>query len=145
MCYALGRTTYNGGHGLRMSQLIVRLTMEISNVCFLLVQGEVIDVCEKPDKLNFAFVDEVSGFQVAIACTNEFGEQEVIGIVAEMLPMLGCTTWRVSSEIDGHRRMVGVAGSMKDFIQKRLRAYRRLRLFADLCQLPAQILIEGEK
>jgi hypothetical protein len=119
--------------------------MEISNVCFLLIQGEVVDVCEHPDRLNFAFVDKVNGFKVAIACINEFGAREVIGIVAVVLPMLGCTTWCVSSELDGHRRMVGIAGDMKGLLRKRLQTYRQHRLFSDLCRLPSPILIEGLK
>jgi len=119
--------------------------MEVSNVCFLLVQGEVIDVCERPDKLNFAFVDMVSGFQVAIACVNELGDREVIGVVAEVRPMVGCTAWRISSELDGHRRLVGAAGEMRGLLRKRLCVYWRHRVFSDLCQLPARILIEGEK
>ncbi len=119
--------------------------MEVSNVCFLLVQGEVIDVCERPDKLNFSFVDTVNGFKVAIACTNELGEREVIGIVAEVRPMLGCSAWRISSELDGHRRLVGAAGEVRDFLRKRLCTYWRHRVFSDLCQLPTPILIEGEK
>ncbi len=119
--------------------------MEVSNVVFLLIQGEIIDVCERPDKLNFAFVDTVSDFKVAIACTNEFGEREVIGIVAEARPMLGCMAWRVSSKIDGQRRLVGSVDGMKDLLRKRLQTYWQLHLFPDLCKLPPLILIEGVK
>ena len=119
--------------------------MEVSNVRFLLIQGEIIDACERPDKLNFAFVDKVSGFKVAIACINELGSREVIGVVAEVRPMLGCTAWRISSELDGYRRLVGAAGEMRGLLRKRLCTYWRHRLFDDLCQLPQLILIEGEK
>ena len=119
--------------------------MNTTNIRFLLIQGEIIDVSVRPDTLNFAFVDAYSTFQVAIGCVNEFGKAEIVGIVARVDPMPSCTRWCVSSELDGYNRGIGIMGRMADFVKERLRVYWGKGRFSDLCQLPQPILIRGEK
>jgi hypothetical protein len=119
--------------------------MDTSNVCFLLIQGEIVDYAPRPDTLVYSFIDDVSGFRVAIGCVNEHGEREIIGIIAEAHPVEGAKRWRVSSELDGYNRMVGIVDRMKDFIRGRLRVYWQQGRFSDLCQLPQPILVRGEK
>ena len=115
------------------------------NVRFLLIQEGIVDCAPRPDTLAYAYIDDTSDFQVAIGCVNEHDEREIIGIVAEAHPVEGAKTWRVSSELDGCNRMVGIAGLMKDFVKKRLRVYWHKGRFSDLCQLPQPVLIRGEK
>lgn len=119
--------------------------MEVSNVRFLLIQGEIVDVSVRPDTLNYIFVDDVSGFQVAVGCVNEFGKPEIIGIIAEMHPCVNARVYRISSEIDGYNRLVGITDRMKTIIQNRLGVYWRSGKFADLCNLPQPVILRGEK
>jgi hypothetical protein len=95
----------------------------VSDVCFLLIQGEIIGVADQPHKLNYADLDRANNFQVAIGCVNEFGKPEIIGIVAEGYPVPGCFTWRVSSELDGYNRLVGGGDTIGEWIRYRLQTY----------------------
>lgn len=119
--------------------------MEVSNVCFLLIQGKVVDVADRPDKLAYSLINGSNDFQVAIGCVNEFGEQEVVDIVAHAHPTPDCVYWRVSSYLDGYNRMVGITGSMAEFVQGRLCIYLRQGRFHDLCCLPQPVTVRGDK
>jgi len=119
--------------------------VKVSDVRFLLIQGEVVDTSARPGYLTFSFIDDSSDFQVAIGCINEFGKPEVVGIVGEAYPMPGCIRWRISSLLDEYNRMVGITGRMADLLRGRLDVYWRQGQFSDLCNLPQPVTIRGEK
>ena len=119
--------------------------MGISDIRFLLTQGEVVDVSSRPDTLDYSLIDGSNDFQVAVGCINEFGKSEVVGTVAHAYPTPDCVYWCVSSELDGYNRMVGIVGSMAEFIQRRLCIYLRQGRFHDLCCLPPPVTIRGDK
>jgi hypothetical protein len=118
--------------------------VDVSDVQFLLIQGEVVDASVRPDNLNYDVIDDTAAFKVAIGCVNEFGEQEIIGIVAVATPTPDCRRWMVSSHMDGYDRMVGCTDRMADYVKRRLSAYYRADMFSDLCQLPQPVTIRGE-
>ena len=118
--------------------------MDVSDVQFLLIQGEVLDAWQDPCNLGYQVLDDTKPFKVAIGCVNEFGEQEIIGIVAVATPMPDCRRWIVSSHLDGYDRMVGCTDRMADYVKRRLSAYYRADMFSDLCNLPQPITIRGE-
>ena len=119
--------------------------MDVSKVRFLLIQGKVLDAWHHPNNLGYQALDDTEPFKVAIGCVNEFGEQEIIGIVAVATPMPDCARWVVSSEMDGYDRMVGCTGRMADYVKDRLYSYYRNDMFSDLCKLPQPITIRGEE
>jgi hypothetical protein len=119
--------------------------VDVSKVRFLLIQGEVLDAWHNPDNLGYQVLDDTKPFKVAIGCVNEFGEQEIIGIVAVATPTPDCKRWIVSSHMDGYDRMVGCTDRMADYVKSRLRSYYRSSMFSDLCQLPQPITIRGEE
>jgi hypothetical protein len=108
---------------------------------FLLIQDGVVDYSENPGNLAYSFVDAFAGFQVAIGCVNEFGEREIIGIVADVAPVSGCNTWRVSSYQDGYNRLVGATGSPAAHVRVRLGVLYENGYFADLCNLPQPVTV----
>lgn len=108
---------------------------------FLLIQDGIVDCAECPANLAFSFIDAWIGFKVAVGCINEFGEHEIVGIVADVSRVIGCNTWRVSSSQDGYRRLIGATGSPASFVRARLDVMYRNGDFADLCQLPPAVLI----
>lgn len=116
----------------------------VSDIRFLLVQGEVVDVSVQPDTLVYCFIDDENDFEVAVGCINEFGKPEIVGIVGEVCPMEDCTVWRISSALDGYNRMVGIVGCMADLIRNRLGTMFRQGQFSDLCDLPQPVTIRGE-
>ena len=118
--------------------------MNVSKVRFLLIQGGIVDVSNRPDNLNYDVIDDTAGFKVAIGCVNEFGEEEIIGIMAVATPTPDCRRWIVSSHVDGYDRMVGCTGRMADYVKGRLCSYYRNDMFSDLCQLPQPVTIRGE-
>jgi len=121
------------------------ITMGISEICFLLIQGKVVNVSSRPDMLDYSLIDDNNDFQVAVGCINEFGKAEVVDVAAEAYPTPGCVYWIVSSDLDGYNRMIGITGSMAEFVQGRLCIYLRQGRFHDLCCLPQLITIRGDK
>lgn len=119
--------------------------MDVSKPVFLLIQGDVLDMWHSPSDLGYQVLDDTEPFKVAIGCTNEFGEPEIVSTVAIATPMPNCVRWVVSSEMDGYNRVVGCTGRMADYIQDRLCSYYRSGRFSDLCNLPQPITIRGEK
>lgn len=120
-------------------------TMDTTNIRFLLIQSEIVDVAIRPDTLQYQFVDNISGFQVAIGCIDEAGKPKIMAVVAEVCPMTGVTAWRVSSELDGSNRLIGITCPVKYFVRGRLKIMWQKGLFSDLKQLPQPILVKGIK
>jgi len=108
---------------------------------FLLIQNGVVDCSENPGNLAYSFVDAFAGFQVAVGCVNEFGEREIVGIVADVVPVSGCNTWRISSHQDGYNRLIGAAGSPAAHVRVRLGVLYKNGYFVDLCNLPQPVMV----
>lgn len=113
----------------------------VSDVQFLLIQDGLVDHSDRPDNLMFSLVDPYAGFKVVVGCVNEFKEREVVGAVAEVAPVEGCNTWRVSSIMDGYNRLVGAAGSPASFVRVRLGVMYQNGDFEDLCRLPSPVTV----
>ena len=111
---------------------------------YLLIQDVVLDASEYPHHLMYNLLDNAANFQVAVGCINEFGKPEIVDFVARAFSSSGCAIYRVSSPIDGFNRMIGVTGTMAQFIQNRLNVCWHQDLYSDLCNLPVPIVIRGE-
>ncbi len=115
----------------------------IGDVKFILIQEGIVDTANSPAALAFFSLDVFMPFKVAVGCINEFGKAEIIGIVAEAHPIERCNVWYVSSELDGHNRMVSITGRMSDFVRGRLCTYYQNGKFSDLCNLPQMVTLNG--
>lgn len=115
----------------------------VGDVKFILIQEGIVDTANSPAALVFSFLDVFTPFKVAVGCINEFGKAEIIGIVAAARPSKSCNVWYVSSELDGHNRMIGITGRMSDFVRGRLCTYYQNGKFSDLCNLPQMVTING--
>jgi len=114
----------------------------MASVYFLLIQDDhVVDWDTNPAHLSLAELDAFAGFKVAVAHVNEFGDKEVVGIAADVLPLADCVTWRITSNQDGMHRLVNSAGCPARLARHRLRAMFAQGWFKDLCQLPLPVVI----
>lgn len=87
---------------------------------FLLIQDEeVLDVSRDPSKLMWELLEVKCDFQVFLGVRNEFHKYEVIGPCATYKHG-PATTWRITSRMDGNRRLVGVTGTPGECIGQRL-------------------------
>ena len=111
---------------------------------FLLVQGNtVLGVCDQPTKLPFGVVDLTKPWKVVVGTVNEFGDAEVVSVVAEAYPDTNekKSCWRITSPIDGNNRLIGSAGSMSSIIRNRLGVLYGDGCFEDvLASLPRVIV-----
>ena len=117
---------------------------KVTNTTFLLIQGGVVASDNDPYCLvrNAAMsYDIFAGFQIAIGCVNEFGAREIIGVVAVVAPLKGCSTWRVTSKQDGYNRHVGSTGAPDVLVCNRLTVMLDDGDFNDLCNLPTPVTI----
>ena len=117
---------------------------DVTNRTFLLIQGGVIASDRDPycliRKAGSSY-DIFAGFKIFIGCVNEFGVREIVGIVAEVLPLKGCKTWRITSKIDGYNRLVGPTGAPAELVASRLGGAMGRGDFDDLANLPAPVRI----
>ena len=98
---------------------------------FLLIQDdEVLDVSRHPGKLTWGLLSVKADFQVYLGVMNEFNNYEVIGPCATYKhgPQ---PTWRITSRMDGNRRLVGVTGTPGECIGQRLGALYTAGRFND--------------
>jgi hypothetical protein len=111
---------------------------------FLLIQyGTVLDEAATPSFLHFKRVNENRDFQVAVGCTDRSGKKKVLGVVANAIPKYGYSSVRISSEIDDHNRLVGIALSLGEMIRQRLSVYWRKGRFDNPSQLPQTVVVIG--
>ena len=121
---------------------------KVTDRTFLLIQGDIVASDSDPHSLirkTSSLYDVFAGFKVAIGCVNEHGEREIIGIVADVSPLKGCTTWLVTSKQDGYNRYVGATGSPDIFVSNRLWVMLSDGDFNDLCNLPPPVRIDPGK
>jgi hypothetical protein len=114
----------------------------MASAYFLLIQDDhVVDWDTNPGHLSLAGLDALAGFKIAVAHVNEFGDKEVIGIAADVAPLYGCATWRISSNQDGMHRLVNSGGCPARLARRRLRVMFTQGWYGDLCQLPLPVVI----
>lgn len=114
---------------------------KISTPMFLLIQDNVLGVSKVPMRLPFQDLDLTRKWQVVIGTVNEFGNQEIVGLAAEVYPKIDTTCWRISSPIDGDFRLIGTTGAMSDLIYKRLEVLFCKGQYDDVCNLPMPITL----
>ncbi len=108
---------------------------------FIMVQfGEILDVVSRPSLLQ-GWVDG-SDFSILIGTLNEFGNHEILGPCGEYFHIKGENSWLVTSPMDGCARLVGITGSVAEFIISRLSTLYKNNHFEDLINFP-QVGITG--
>jgi len=114
----------------------------MASAYFLLIQNDqVVDWTNAPDHLTFGGLDAFAGFKIAVAHVNEFGDKEVIGLAADVAPLSGCTTWRITSNQDGQYRLINSGGCPAELVRRRLRVMFEQGWFEDLANLPLPVVI----
>jgi hypothetical protein len=87
---------------------------------FLLIQDEeVLDVTSDPSKLLWSLLEAKKDFQVFLGIMNEFDKYEVVGPCATYKHG-PATAWRLTSRMDGNKRLVSITGTPGDCIGQRL-------------------------
>jgi hypothetical protein len=109
---------------------------------FILIQNnKVLDRSITPNFLRIGKLDAYAGFKIAIGCINETGGREIVGIVADVGPLSGAKTWRISSPQDGLYRLVGVTDSPVELVTRRLGVMQGAGQFCDLTDLPVRVVL----
>lgn len=118
----------------------------MANLQFLLTQGDkVLGHADRPEQLSLADLDQYAGFKIALGYNGADG-REIIGIVADVAPLSGCTTWRISSVQDGLHRLINSSGCPARLVRRRLRVMFKQGWFDNLHQLPLPVVITaGER
>jgi hypothetical protein len=110
---------------------------------FLLIQGgEVIDHADRPCRLIGSYVWSDEHWLVAAGCINEFGEREIVGIVAKVCPILSSMhSIRITSEMDGDFVLIDNYPTIHDIVVGRLDSMYCRGRFRDLANLPQPIIV----
>ena len=115
------------------------------NLQFLLIQNDkVLDSVDEPDQLSMFGLDAFAGFKIVIGYVNEDKEREILGVAADVTPLIGCAAWRITSNQDGNHRLINAGGCPARLARRRLRAMFRQGWFDDLCQLPSPVVIRPD-
>ena len=118
--------------------------LDVTKRTFLLIKDGVVASATTPADLFRAYLpdfDVLDGFKVAIGCTNEFGEREIVGIVADVAPLVGCVTWYITSYQDGYYRHIGATGAPDILVSNRLHSLYEAGDYDDLVNLPQAVRI----
>lgn len=111
-------------------------------ILFILIQNsKVIDRAITPNFLRLGGLDAYAGFQVAIGHINMRGEKAIVGVVANVAPLSGAKTWRISSDADGLYRLVGAGGCPAKLVIERLKVMQKGGKFDDLSNLPMRVVL----
>jgi len=115
----------------------------MTDVRFLLIQeNKVVDAADRPLRLNWWAVRAFAGWRVAIGGVNEFGEREIVGIVAEVADLNTTDSCcRITSEYDGYNRLIGNYPSPTKLVESVLERMYSARRFSDLANLPEPVEI----
>jgi hypothetical protein len=110
------------------------------NLQFLLTQGDkVLDHADRPEQLNLDDLDQFAGFKVALGYRGK--ARKIIGIAADVAPLSGCATWRISSAQDGLHRLINSGGCPARLVKRRLRVMFQHGWYDDLTQLPLPVVL----
>lgn len=113
----------------------------MKNLQFLLTQGDkVLDNADRPEQLNLTDLDPYAGFKIAIGYKGH-GSHRIIGIAADVAPLSGCITWRITSNQDGSYRLINSAGCPAQLIKTRLRVMFHHGWFDNLHNLPLPVML----
>lgn len=122
--------------------MIVSKLGELPVAIFLLIQdGKMRDHAICPQYLSTNRIDQYAGFKVAIGCQIGSGEQEVVGVIADVAPLSGSTCWRISSIQDGQYRLINSGTPPALLVKTRLRVMYEQGWFDDLANLPLPVTI----
>ena len=109
---------------------------------FILIQNDrVIDRAIKPSFLRTKQLDAYAGFKIAIGRIKQDGARSIAGVVADVGPLSGAKTWRISSEADGIYRLVGATRCPAELVVNRLSGMHRNGKFNDLDSLPMRVVL----
>ncbi len=109
---------------------------------FILIQdNKVIDRCITPNFLRSEKLDAYAGFKIAIGRVSDTGGREIVGVVADVGPLSGAKTWRISSDMDGMYRLIGAAECPAMLVTNRLGVMQGAGKFCNLADLPMRVVI----
>ena len=94
-----------------------------------------------PEFLRTEKLDAYAGFKIAIGRVNGRGKRAIAGVVADVAPLSGAKTWRISSDADGLCRLIGASMCPAELVIKRLDTMHRAGKFSDLANLPMRIVL----
>lgn len=115
---------------------------EVPVTVYLLIQGgKVKDHAIRPECLETTWIDQYAGFKVAIGCQIGSGEREIVGIIADVAPLLNSSCWRISSVQDGQYRLINSGPFPASLVKTRLRVLCEQGRFEDLANLPPCVVI----
>lgn len=113
----------------------------MANLQFLLTQGnKVLDCADRPEQLSLDGLDQYAGFKIAIGYRHD-ATPTIIGIAADVAPLAGCVTWRITSNQDGQYRLINSSGCPARLVKRRLRVMFQHGWFDNLEQLPLPVVI----
>jgi hypothetical protein len=111
-------------------------------VVFILIQNnKVLDRSITPNFLRLNKLDAYAGFKIAIGRVSQTGGRKIVGIVADVAPLSGAKTWRISSDIDGLYRLIGAAECPAALVTRRLGVMHRAGQFSDSADLPMRVVL----
>jgi hypothetical protein len=92
----------------------------MTRLCFILIQGEILDIAETPAELHWSFVDHEKDFSVKLGIVKNNKHQSERPIAAYNYRPEGF--WNLTSPMDGYKRLVGRAEPATEVIRDRLQA-----------------------
>lgn len=111
-------------------------------IVFILIQdNKVLSRGITPAALNVTKLDAYAGFKIAIGRIKETDEREIAGVIADVGPLSGAKTWRISSDVDGLYRLVGAGGCPAELVTNRLGVLFGAGKFSDLSDLPMCVVL----
>ena len=90
------------------------------SICFILIQGEILDIAETPAELQWGLVDNNQDFSVKLGVVKDNKHQYDRPIADYNYRPEGF--WNLTSPMDGYKRLVGRAEPATEVIRDRLQA-----------------------
>lgn len=120
----------------------MKIPIDTPSTIFLLIQeGRVVDYCAVVSCLRIHTIDDCAGFKIAIGYQNEYGEKEVIGILADVAPLAACKIWGITPLYGGTPYSICTRSTPGEFVKHQLSvAHTQGNL--DLANLPPTMTIK---
>jgi hypothetical protein len=116
---------------------------ELPVVVYLLIQGDkVVDHCLALNCLRVGDIDSYTGFKIAVGIQTEWGEKEIIGVLADVAPLFGYNTWHITPSLGGGSYDMTTNDAPSNAVKHRLRLAMERGAFDDLANLPPPLTIE---
>ena len=117
-------------------------TDEVPEPLFVLTQGsKVFGVAKVPTRLPYYELELSKPWKVALGIINEFGQPEIVCMIAAAFPMARTTCRRISSPIDGTDRLIGQTGTMAGVICNRLAVLFNNGCYEDVLNIPPSVIV----